>query len=82
MLKLKLRKKKNKDITNQWTYKVGRKIGTQLDKLFINKKFTVAFIAALLLILFIFIVPIQNNIITVSLLVVLLIIHFILKRKK
>lgn len=82
MLKLRLRKKKNKDITNQWTYKVGSKLGTQFDKLFSNKKFNIAFIAALLIILFVFIVPIQNNIVTLSLLAILLTISYILKRRK
>ena len=79
---LKLKRKKKKDLQEQWTYKVGRKIGTQFDKLFSNKKFNIAFIAALLIILFVFIVPIQNNIVTLSLLAVLLIISYILKRKK
>lgn len=80
MLKLKKRNKKNP--TKHWTYKVGSKLGAQFDKLFSNKRFTTAFIIVLLIILFVFIVPIKNNIITLSLLAVLLIVNFVIKRKK
>ena len=79
---LRLKKKKKKDPTKHWTYKVGSKLGAQIDKLFSNKRFTTVFIIVLLIILFDFIVPIKNNIVTLSLLAILLIISFIIKRKK
>jgi hypothetical protein len=74
--------KKKKDITEQWTYKVGNKLGKSIDKFSSNKKAVRLLIVILLAILFIFIVPIQNNIITLSNLAVLLIISYVLRRKK
>ena len=77
-----LKKPKGKKESDKWTYKVGSALGKQIDRLFENKKCRYIITAALIVFIFIFIVPIQNNIITVSLLIALLIILYFLKKGK
>lgn len=76
-----LHKKRKKDEKDKWTYKLGSKLGSQLNIIFSNKRVKSVITLSFVLVLFIFIVPFQNNIITVSLLALLLIISYILKRK-
>ena len=76
-----LKNRKGKKESDKWTYKVGSAFGKKIDKLYANKKCRYIAIAAMLIVLFVFIVPIQNNIMTVSILIVLLIISYFLNRK-
>ncbi len=76
-----LKKRKIKKESDKWTFKVGSALGKKIDKIYANKKCRYIIIAAMLIVLFVFIVPIQNNIITVSILIVLFIISYFLNRK-
>lgn len=76
-----LHKKRKNDEKDKWTYKLGSKLGSQLNVIFSNKRVKWVIAVAFVFVLFIFIVPFQNNIITVSLLALLLIISYILKIK-
>lgn len=76
-----LKKRKSKKESDKWTYKVGSALGKKIDIIFANKKCRYIAIAAMLVALFVFIVPIQNNIITVSILIVLFIISYFLNKK-
>lgn len=77
-LKAKIHKRKKE--TDKWTYKVGSAIGKKIDIIFAKKHCKQITIIAVLAVLFIFIVPIQNNIITVSVLIALLIISFLINK--
>lgn len=76
----KLLHKRKRNEKDKWTYKLGSKLGSQLNMIFSNKRVKWLIAIAFVLVLFIFIVPFQNNIITVFLLVLLLIISYILKK--
>lgn len=76
-----LKKRKIKKESDKWTVKVGSALGKKIDKIYANKKCRYIIIAAMLVFLFVFIVPIQNNIITVSILIVLFIISYFLNKK-
>lgn len=73
--------KHRKPPKKNWTYKLGRKLGKSADKLAQNRKARIIIIALLIAILFIFIVPIKNNIITLSLLALLIIAKIIINKK-
>lgn len=75
------KKKKCKEPKTHWTEKLGGNIGRGINKAFSNKKVVFVVITAFLLILFIFIVPLKNNIISIVLLTVLVIAYFILRQK-
>lgn len=76
--------RRNKDKPH-WTQKVGNRLGKQIDKvsekISENKKAKIIIVIALLTVLFVFIVPIQNNIITLIVLGVLVILYSIIKKK-
>lgn len=76
-----LKKVSSKKESDKWTYKVGSALGKQIDKLYANKICRYIIIAAFIVFIFVFIVPIQKNIITVSILIALLIISYILKKR-
>lgn len=78
-MKLKL-KRKDKEKKTSWTEKVGNKIGGALSAVFSNKIARVVIITALLIILFVFIVPIKKNIISICILIVLTVLWFIFKQ--
>ena len=67
-----------------WTEKVGNKLGKQVnkvsEKISRNRKAQIKIIVVLLAILFIFIVPIQNNIITLIILGVLVLLYYIIQK--
>lgn len=78
----KIKRNKNKP---HWTEKVGNKLGKQVnkvsEKISGNRKAQITIIVVLLAILFIFIVPIQNNIITLIILGVLVLLYYIIQKK-
>lgn len=74
------KRKNKKDETEKFTYKIGSAVGNKLNVLFSNSIIRISFLIALYLFLFIFIAPIQNNIFTLIILAVLIIISYILKR--
>lgn len=77
-------KKHNKNKPH-WTQKVGNELGKQIDKvaekISENQKAKIIIVIVLLTVLFVFIVPIQNNIITLIILGVLVILYSIIKKK-
>lgn len=72
---------KQKEKDDKWTYKLGQKIGEKLSPILSNRKIQIAIIIILLLVLFTFIVPIRNNIVTISILIILIIADVIIRNK-
>lgn len=75
-----IHKIKGKESKTHWTEKLGGKIGKGVNKAFSNKKVKIVLTVTLLAVLFIFIVPLKNNIVTIVLLAVLFIAYFIVKQ--
>lgn len=75
------RKRKSKDKPKKihWTTKVGGHIGKGLNKAFANKKVVFIVITILLVLLFVFVVPLKNNIVSVVILTALFITYFVLQ---
>jgi hypothetical protein len=74
------KKKKQKPIEEKLSYKIGSELGKQSRKIFANRKATIAIVVVLILLLFIFVVKIENNIITILLIISLLILSAIIKK--
>ena len=80
MRRLKVHKEK-KEKKTKWTIKLGNKLGIETRVFFADKKRKYAFFAIVVILLFVFVIPVRKNIVTLSILVFLLILQLVLKKR-